>query len=555
MAKKKKGPPLMARRYMKGKYTYLGRFAEGVPSERPGKGLILLQIDGIAFPALLDAMSRGYLPSLRRLVRKEAYHLTPWSCTAPSNTPYVQAGIMYGENRGIPGFRWFDKQKGEEFTFKDPESAAAVEATLSKDKTGILEGGSSYLNLYTGGAERSVFTLSTFASENIFSKKKLRQFDIFILFVLYLSNVFRTIASLISDTALEFFEWIYCLFFARRRRKEGIFPLVRLINNVLFKEVETMGAITDIVRGVPSIYLTFNGYDEMAHHRGPRFAGSFRVLRGIDRKVGKIIRAARHSKLREYDLYIFSDHGQTPSIPFEQLYGERLADLLQRVTPEILEITEFHSPEEEVLHEGSKYMEELGVLILRFPLFLFHIFDHLRRSLFMEDETTLPFDWGAEKEQIVICDSGPLSHIYFNFSQERIPTSEIETRYPALLPALLEHPGIGLVIGRDKKGEPEVLKWDDTLSAQEKKIILKIAGEEKAGDILLQGHFDGNEIINFEEQLSGHGGVGGDQNHPFFMTPLNSSLDVSLIKEPSDLYTFFFENYTKHVIRKPDSSK
>jgi hypothetical protein len=293
----------------------------------------------------------------------------------------------------------------------------------------------------------------------------------------------------------------------------------------------------------------------MAHHRGPRFAGSFRVLRGIDRKVGKIIRAARHSKLREYDLYIFSDHGQTPSVPFKQLYGERLADLLQRVTPEILEITEFHSPEEEVLHEGSKYMEELGVLILRFPLFLFHIFDHLRRRLFMEDETTLPFDWGAEKEQIVICDSGPLSHIYFNFSQERIPTSEIETRYPALLPALLEHPGIGVVIGRDKKGGPEVLKWDDTLSAQEKKIILKIVEEEKAGDILLQGHFDGNEIINFEEQLSGHGGVGGDQNHPFFMTPLNSRLDLSLIKEPSDLYTFFFDNYTKHAIKKLDSSK
>ncbi|MBE9537322.1 MAG: alkaline phosphatase family protein [Proteobacteria bacterium] len=554
MAKNKKEGFFTAGRYLRKKYGFLGRFVQK-PSEAEGKGLILLQIDGISYPALLEAMGRRYTPTLRRLVHKNGYRLVPWYCPPPSNTPSIQAGIMYGINKGIPGFRWFDKKSGRHMSFKDPEAAASVEDALSKNRMGLLKGGSSYLNLYTGGAKRSVFTLSTFASENILRKKKLRQLDIFILFFLRLTNLFRTAAGLIADSVLEFGEWLYCLMFSRERRREGIFPIIRLINNVIFRELETMGAVTDIMRGVPSVYLTYNGYDEMAHHRGPRFSGSFRALRGIDRQLRKIARASRCSSAREYDLFIFSDHGQTPSIPFVHLYGERLADLIQRATPETLEITEFHSPEEVILHEGSKYMEELGGLLLRLPQLFFKLFDGIRRRLFMEEEGPLPFEWEAEKEQVVVSDSGPLSHLYFNFRAERIPTAEIETKYPSLLPALTEHPGIGVIIGRDDKGRAKVIKWDKALSEDDRSHLLALSREENSGDIILQGTFDGRRIVNFEEQLSGHGGIGGEQNHPFFMTPQASSLDASLIKEPSDLYTFFFDNYTKHAIKKLDRSK
>lgn len=554
MAKNKKEGPRIVGPYLRKKYGFLGQFDQK-PTEAEGKGLILVQIDGISYPALLEAMGRHYTPNLRKLVQKKGYRLVPWYCPPPSNTPSVQAGIMYGTNEGIPGFRWFDKKKGQHVSFKNPEAAASVEEGLSKNHKGILSGGSSYLNLYTGGAKRSVFTLSTFASGNILRTKKLRQLDIFILFALYLTNLIRTIAGLLTDASLEFAEWLYCLIFSKERRSEGIFPLIRLINNVIFREFETMGAVTDIVRGVPSVYLTYNGYDEMSHHRGPKFSGSFRTLRGIDRQLGKIARASRSSSTREYDIFVFSDHGQTSSIPFLHLYGERLADLIQRATKEDLDITEFHSPEEVILHEGSKYVEELGTLLLRLPILFVKLFDSIRRRLFMEEEGSLPFEWEAEKDQVVVSDSGPLSHVYFNFKTESIATDEIKTRYPALLPALTEHPGIGVIIGRDKKGVAVILKWDENLAEGDKDLLLKLAAEEKAGDIILQGSFNGRRIINFEEQLSGHGGVGGNQNHPFFMTPPGSSLDASLIKEPSELYTFFFDNYAKHAIKKLDSSK
>jgi hypothetical protein len=553
MTKNKKEGPFILGRYLRRKYGFFGRFIPKT-STTQGKGLILLQIDGISYSTLLDAMSRRYTPNLRKLVRKKGYRLIPWYCPPPSNTPSVQAGIMYGINKGIPGFRWFDKKNGRHISFKDPDAAASVEDELSKNNMGLLSGGSSYLNLYTGGAERSVFTLSTFASGNILRKKKLRQFDIFILFALYLTNLLRTVAGLVADSVLEFKEWLYCLIFSKERRSEGIFPIIRLINNVIFRELETMGAVTDIMRGVPAVYLTYNGYDEMAHHRGANFHGSFRVLRGIDRQLKKIERASRCSSVRQYDLFIFSDHGQTPSIPFLHLYGERLADLIQRATPEVLEITEFHSPEEVILHEGSKYMEEFSALLLRLPRLFFNILDGIRRRLFME-EGALPFEWEAEKEQVVVSDSGPLSHLYFNFRAERISTAEIEVKYPELLPALTEHPGIGVVIGRDKKGEAKLIKWDEALSEGDKEHLLALSREENSGDIILQGAFDGKRIVNFEEQLSGHGGIGGEQNHPFFLIPPESSLGNKPISGPKGLYTFFFENYTKHVIRKFDSSK
>ncbi|MCK5504733.1 MAG: hypothetical protein KAJ10_06200 [Thermodesulfovibrionia bacterium] len=551
MAKKKKEELHIVGPYLRKKYGFLGQFVQK-PSETEGKGLILLQIDGISYPALLDAMGQRYTPTLRKLIQKKAYRLVPWYCPPPSNTPSIQAGIMYGINEGIPGFRWFDKKNGKHISFKDPEAAASVENALSKKSTGLLKGGSSYLNLYTGGAERSVFTLSTFASENILKKKKIRQLDIFILFVLYLTNLFRTAACLISDSIMELVEWFYCLMFSKERRKEGIFPIIRLLNNVIFRELETMGAVTDIMRGVPAVYLTYNGYDEMAHHRGPRFFGSFRALHGIDRQLRKIERASRSSSMRQYDLFIFSDHGQTASTPFLHLYGERLADLIQMVTSETLEITEFHSPEEVMLHEGSKYMEEFGLIL---PRLFFKLLDSTHRCFFMEEEGTIPFDWGAEKEQVVISDSGPLSHLYFNFKTERIPTAEIETKYPALLPSLIEHPGIGLIIGRDEKGIAQIIKWDKTLSEGDRDHLLALSREEKSGDIILQGAFDGRKIVNFEEQLSGHGGIGGEQNHPFFLIPPESSLGDKPIKGVQGLYTFFFDNYTKHAIKKLDSSK
>ena len=62
-------------------------------------------------------------------------------------------------------------------------------------------------------------------------------------------------------------------------RDEGVFPLVRVATNVVFREIATQGCLLDIYRGVPFVYLNYSGYDEVAHHRGPNSTYAKLMLR------------------------------------------------------------------------------------------------------------------------------------------------------------------------------------------------------------------------------------------------------------------------------------
>ncbi len=549
MEKKGFGLSGLYRFFLKIKYSFPGKFFEISPPDAH-RGFVIIQVDGLSYSALLRAMEKGYTPTLRKLVNRQNFRLVPYHCPAPSNTPYFQTGIMYGNNSGVLGFRWMEKDKGLRVTFKDAASAAFVEERAAKGRPGLLTHGSSYLNLFSGDAERSVFTLSTFATENLLKKKKLRQMDIFFLFLLYLPNLLKTFFNLLTDSLLEFYEWIMVLFSGRTRRPEGIFPFIRLINNVLIRDIETHGAMTDIIRGVPAVYVTFNGYDEIAHHRGPEFSGAFRAVRGIDKRIKKIMVAAKSSRSRAYDIYIFSDHGQTPSMPFAYKYGETLAELIQRTTPETLEISEFNAPQEVIIYEGWKYLEELTFYTLNLPRFVYNAAEKFRALIVRDKPQILPFVWKEEKEQIFVNDSGPLTHLYFNFRKEKVPYDEIADRHYNLYDALMSHPGIGVIVGHGKAEEAVILKWDENLPPEARENFLSLASEKYAGDLILQGSFDEKEIINFEEQLSGHGGIGGDQNRPFFLLPPDCKLDLSKLNNPKDFYSFFFENYTKNGINK-----
>ena len=528
--------------YLRMKYNLASRLINGVKEPIRERGLLLIQVDGLSVPVLEEALDKGYMPTLSRLAGEKGYRIHSTISPLPSNTPFIQAGLLYGHNDGILGFRWMEKESGRVVTFKEAASAALVEDRLKDKGEGLLTGGSSYLNMYSGSASRSVFTLSTFAIEKL-KEKHLKQLDIFIIHLLYLTNLARTVISLFIDAGLEFIEWFASL--GRKRRGEGLFPLVRLINNVFFREVETTGAVTDLMHGVPIIYVTYNGYDEMAHHRGVNFRGALRVLRGIDRKLKRLVIAAEGSSLRSYDIFIFSDHGQTPSTPFIHRYGESLSDFIESQIEREVDVVELNAPHETILHEGHKYMEEAANLALNLPRFLYNSFELIRAFLMKKHPQLLPVDLDFKKGQVVVSDSGPLSHIYFTVKKEKLTIGEIERYAPSLIGSLVAHPGIGLVIGYDDELEAVVLKKEDTIERAGEEAFLRLAGEPYAGDIILQGAFDGNEIINFEEQLSAHGGYGGDQNRSFFISPPGVELSEETLSDPKKIYRYFFNSYTK----------
>ena len=98
-------------------YTHkYGTLARGLG--RPGvspdqrRGFIIIQIDGLSHDHLIQAIAAGHMPYLARLLATQRLAVAPWRCGLPSTTPAAQAGIMFGNRYDIPGFRWYEKERG-----------------------------------------------------------------------------------------------------------------------------------------------------------------------------------------------------------------------------------------------------------------------------------------------------------------------------------------------------------------------------------------------------------------------------------------------------------
>ena len=78
---------------------------------------------------------------------------------------------------------------------------------------------------------------------------------------------------------------------ARRRCATGAahepaaqgYPVLRAITNVFLRELSAYMVTLDVIRGAPTIYTTFVGYDEVAHHAGPDTSDAMGTLRAFDR--------------------------------------------------------------------------------------------------------------------------------------------------------------------------------------------------------------------------------------------------------------------------------
>ena len=518
-----------------------------------GDGFVVIQIDGLPHTILMEALSEGYMPFTQSMLTSGSFNVSRYRCGIPGNTPATQSGIMYGNNDGIPAFRWLNKADDRLVSFKNPRSAQNVEKEVARGRRGILEQGSSYVNLISGGASRSVFTLSTFLTQDM--QKRLSGLTIFSLFILNIVPVLRTVFSSLLELIRETFEYLEVRLKGGAQKSEGFFPLVRIFSNVLFFEVATVGALIDMSQGRRAIYLTYNGYDEAAHQRGPKTKYALKALRGIDRGIKKVARQAQRKKRgMRYDLFVLSDHGHHPSIPFRYQYGETLESFVYSKIKEG-RITQYQT-------QGQ--VKDYLLMALTSTLWSFadqNLF--FLRNLFKRVATYMDRNLGTEEEKgkagnIAIVNSSPMSNLYFSFSRERVNLEEVERVYPGLVGALVRHDGVGLVMGHSN-GNPMILskRGRVTYLASGKEIdgrdpleefsdapyveheILKQFSMTQAGDIVLYGALKESHVVNFEEQMGGHGGVGGMQNYPFILYPRGIDFPFRKIKNARELYEMF----------------
>jgi hypothetical protein len=189
--------------------------------------------------------------------------------------------------------------------------------------------------MLNGDAEKSVLTLSELKSGSA-EEKRLRAGDIYLLAV----NPYflmRTIVLMFGDALLEIFQYSK----ARSRnvqprldRLHHGYPLLRAACTVFMRDVAAYLTALNVIRGAPSIYVTWPGYDEVAHHSGPWSSDAFGVLKKYDRVIRRVRYYITHKSPRPYDLMILSDHGQSFGATFKQRYGCTLTEFIQQHLPE-----------------------------------------------------------------------------------------------------------------------------------------------------------------------------------------------------------------------------
>ncbi len=532
------------------------RMAKG-PQQRE-RGMVLLEIDGLSYERMQKAIDTGLMPSVHELVKKNSHCLSFYDCGLPSQTSSCQAGILFGNNSAIPAFRWYDKRLRRMLVSNHLEDAAVINDFHSNGK-GLLRGGSSINNLMNGDAARTLLTLSTLAGVSKIQTE--RATDLFNSFWLNPYTFARAIALSIVDLVREVVQSLRQMVLneqPRINRLYGGYPFLRVITNVFLRDLATYAVMQEIIRGTPIIYTTFVGYDEVAHHAGPDTSDAMRTLLSYDRQVRHVLQTIDQLAPMDYDLFILSDHGQTIGATFRQRYGTTLSELIDTLTVPDVSVSEMKTQE-----AGQSFVKALlSELNLANNTLEEKKNTRIRRAAMQATMKTLggmdemPPSASVEQSEIVVCASGCLAHVYFStLNQDKVSLDAIETAHPNLIQSLVQHAGIGFLVGYDDDGNVLMLgkngarnlttgavSGNDPLAPFDKpdfrvEQILRLAQFDNAGDLILNSTlYEDGSVAAFEELVGSHGGLGGQQTHAFILHPCNTGFVTDKVSNSADVY-------------------
>jgi uncharacterized membrane protein YvlD (DUF360 family) len=512
-----------------------GRRIASPDAESGVRGVYFLEIDGLAHAVVQRALRDGHLPTLGRWMRDGTHRLLRWETDWSSQTGACQAGLLHGSNDDMPAFRWWEKDRDASIVTNHPRDAAELERRHSNGRGLLHEDGASRANILSGDAAHTLLTMSTVLDRN--RPGRIGQ-DYFAYFA-NPYNVTRTIALVVGDIAQE-------LFFAAQQRRRDVRPrikrtftyaLIRAWGTVIQRDLQVSAVIGDLYAGRPVGYTTFLAYDEVAHHSGVERVDAMAVLRRLDRQIARIERAAADAP-RDYELVVLADHGQSQGATFLDRYGISLGDLVEEAceTPTV-RTEQAHSDESASylaasLTEASQ-ADNMAARRIRAST----------RDRSVDGEVRLdehPRDAPGKDElppELSVMASGNLGLISFPREPGRLTKERIDALHPRLIPTLREHPGIGFLLVRSENDGPVVLGAEGILYLGSGQVeggdplapfgpnaadhVRRTDGFPHCPDIVLNSTYwaETDEVAAFEQLVGSHGGMGGEQSHPFVLFP------------------------------------
>ena len=549
------------------------------------RGLVVVQIDALAYSDLRRALELGYCPTIAGLLRRDGFMLRRWFSGLPSATPYCQAGFFHGQNSGIPAFRFYDKPARQVITCNAPHGVQYIRDRLHAP--GALAGGSSYVNLIDGDAQTVAFTVATRDRLSVY--QRLGGTRMVLLILLHPIRVARMAVQAVGEWLREEYERFAGELAGRATHSEGIFSFIRILSNVVVRELQTMAVVLDIYLGVPTIYTTYMQYDELGHHFGPSSRQALGDLRRTDARVAEIRRMMRSTTVRQYDLVILSDHGMTPSVSYRVRFGESLGTTVQRMLDDVAlqdGIDPLHSlasfaEDSEYADIGPRVMDTMEHASRpehrRLRATMRRIRDWLR-SRYGLRELLWPEKYHVNTtHDVVVTYSSCLAHVYFADDPRQLALVDIarDARRARFYRALLAHDGIGLILTRAGDtvhletrggrgvitGETlEVLEGENPLhrygtEAYVVRAVRDLVLQPNSGDLVLFGAYDGYDIVSFDDQVGAHGSAGGDQMYPFLLAPERLGLAAQTIEDARDIHRVLMSHYAARAAGRPSDRR
>jgi len=514
---------------------------EGAPTPVPG--VLFLQVDGLGHATAQRAVRDGTMPTLAAWLRAGSHRLTSWHTDWSSQTGASVCGILHGSNHDVVGFRWYEKDRDKVVAVSHPEDAALVESRHS-DGCGLLAGdGAGRGNLFTGDARHVSLTMSSLAVVVPKGARRTRRGTdrVGAGYYAYFANpvnALRTLVASLVDVGREL------VAAGRQRRADvrpridrgGLYPLARPGTTVIARDVVVAALIEDMLAGRPVAYADFLGYDEVAHHSGIERFDTLEVLRSIDQQIGRLWRATQLAP-RPYHLVCLSDHGQTQGENFANRFGETVEQLVGRLCGGDPEGGTGRQRATEGWQVGAALAEAAsgpGLVARRLR-------DRVERAGSAEhtyrDAAGAPGKVARVAPGVVCVVSGHTAMVSFTDLPGRVPIEAIERRWPRLLPALVDHPGVGFVLVHSEEFGPVVLGRDglhrldsgvvigadplEPYGPHAARLVARTSTFPHCADVMVNSRFDPTteESPAFEPHVGSHGGLGGPQQHGFLLHP------------------------------------
>ncbi|MDH6465854.1 uncharacterized membrane protein YvlD (DUF360 family) [Micromonospora sp. A200] len=562
------------------------RGAAGAPPVRQtADALLVVQLDGVAAPLVQWAIRAGNLPTIGGWLRSRSHRMTHWHTGLPATTPAAQAGLLHGEVRRVPAYRWYEKATADDTASRlmvtsRPRDAAEVERRLSTGQGLLRDGGVSISTVFSGDAPTSLLTVSRAGLPG-------RSTRGYAAFMASPYGFARAIVRGAGQVVRELYE-------ARRQRLRGVQPRGRRSGSYLalrpmaslLSDLNVSLIAEQMAGGAPVIFCDFLDYDEVAHHAGPARPQALAVLEALDQTLGILQRLAAEAA-RHYHIVVLSDHGQSQGATFRQRYGESLAQVVARLAAPTVRPT---APDgrpgpptpvrEAATAEAAGPVEEWG----RVNTLLTEVAGRggatgtatrvAVRSHTDGGEVTLgPADEEAaaatrtDPETVVVA-SGNLAMIYLPRHPGRLTRERLDALVPGLIDGLAAHPGIGLVVVDSAAGPLAIgargchnlrdgqVDGDDPLvpyGRWARQDLLRHQAMDHVGDLVVISTVDPGleEVAAFEELVGCHGGLGGWQTEALLIHPADWPQEGELVG-PEAVHGQLLAWLRRLGLRRPD---